>query len=155
MSLTSSSYRFLVIDENPDGRFLLSKTLLRAFPDAAIVECQAAETGFRVLRTEAVAAVISHRTFEYDGATLVRELRKISAAVPIIMTSGIDREKIALEAGATRFFNYDQWLRIGTFVAELLAQAPAPGLAPATGPTRQRAPRERTMKPETPSAVIG
>jgi DNA-binding NtrC family response regulator len=126
MPSTYPPYRFLVIDENPDGRFLLSKTLLRAFPDAAVVECQSADTGLRVLRTESIAAVISHRTLEYDGAGLVRELRKISATVPIVMTSGIDREKLALEAGATCFFNYDQWLRIGTFVAELLERtAPA------------------------------
>jgi DNA-binding NtrC family response regulator len=123
---TSSPHRFLVIDENPDGRFLLSKALLRAFPDAAVLECQVAETGFRVLRHEDVAAVIAHRTFEFDGVSLIRELRKIDAAVPIIMTSGIDREKLALEAGATAFFSYDQWLKIGMFVTELLARTPPP-----------------------------
>lgn len=112
--------RFLVIDENPDGRFLLSKTLMRAFPKSVVVECRSAETALQVLQTEKVAAILSHRTLEYDGAGLVRELRKISPSVPIIMVSGFDREKLAQEAGATRFFNYDQWPRIGIFVAELL-----------------------------------
>lgn len=115
------THRFLVIDENADGRFLLSKALLRAFPSAAVVECRSADTALRLLQTESVAAVLSHRTLEYDGAGLVRELRKVDAAVPIVMVSGFDREKIALEAGATRFFNYDQWPRIGLFIAELLA----------------------------------
>lgn len=120
------SHRFLVIDENPDGRFLLSKTLLRAFPSAAVVECLSAETAFNELRTKEVAAIVLHRTVEFDGAGLVRELRKIDAVVPIIMVSGIDREKLAVEAGATRFFHYDQWVRIGLFVAELLEKrAPA------------------------------
>lgn len=41
------------------------------------------------------------------------------------MISGIDRTKNALEAGATRFHNYDEWLRIGTVVGEMLAPAPA------------------------------
>jgi DNA-binding NtrC family response regulator len=123
ISTSSVAHRFLVIDENPDGRFLLSKTLLRAFPNAAVVECQSADTAFQVLQTESVAAILSHRTLEFDGAGLVRELRKINADVPIVMVSGFDREKLALEAGATRFFNYDQWPRIGIFIAELLAAA--------------------------------
>lgn len=127
MPASSPPHRFLVIDENPDGRFLLSKTLMRAFPSAAVVECQFAETALQVLQTEPVAAILSHRTHEYDGAGLVRELRRINPTVPIIMVSGFDREKLAREAGATCFFNYDQWPRIGIFVAELLAQAsPAP-----------------------------
>lgn len=123
-STPSSVSRFLVIDENPDGRFLLSKTLLRAFPNAMVVECRSADTAFQVLQTERVAAILSHRTLEFDGASLVRELRKINSDVAIVMVSGFDREKIALEAGATRFFNYDQWPRIGIFVSELLAGAP-------------------------------
>ena len=113
-------HRFLVIDENPDGRFLLSKALLRAFPNAAVVECQSADTAFQVLQTESVAAIVSHRTLEFDGTGLVRELRAINADVPIVMVSGFDREKLAREAGATRFFNYDQWPEIGIFIAELL-----------------------------------
>lgn len=123
-TLLPDQLRFLVIDENPDTRFLYNKTLLRVMPDAAIVECQIAETAFRILRTEKVAAIISHRTVEFDGASLVRELRKISATVPIVMTSGIDRKAAALEAGATCFFLYDEWLRIGTFVRDLIVSSP-------------------------------
>lgn len=119
-STSPSPYRFVVIDENADGRFLISKTLLRAFPHAAVIECESADTAFCVLRSELLTAIIAHRTIEYDGAGLVRELRKMNATVPIIMTSGIDRETIALQAGATRFLNYDRWLTIGTCVAEIL-----------------------------------
>lgn len=122
----STSYRFLLVDENLDGLFLLNKALLRTFPRAVMIECESAASAFAVLRKEKIAAVISHRTHEFDGASLVREMRKIHRTVPIIMTSGFDREKLALEAGATRFFNYDQWLTIGPFVAELLGATPAP-----------------------------
>src|ERR1044072_269075 len=59
MASTSSPLcRFLVIDENSDGRFLLSKTLLRAFPNALVVECRSADTAFHVLQTEEVAAIL-------------------------------------------------------------------------------------------------
>jgi CheY-like chemotaxis protein len=128
-STSSTSHRFLVIDENPDGRFLLRKALLSAFPSAAVVECQAADAAFQVLETQPPAAILSHRTHEFDGAGLVRQLRKINATVPIVMVSGFDREKVAQEAGATRFFNYDQWPRIGIFVSELLAASAAPSAA--------------------------
>jgi DNA-binding NtrC family response regulator len=122
---TASSLNFLVIDENPDGRFLLSKSLLRTFPHAAVVECQSADTAFRELRSRKIAAILAHRTFEYEGVNLVREIRKVNPSVPLIMTSGIDRREQALAAGATCFFNYDQWLTIGPFMADLLRAAPA------------------------------
>ena len=120
-SSSSTPHRFLVIDENPDGRFLLRRALSGTFPNAAVIECPSAETALRLLEAEPIAAILSHRTHEFDGAGLVRELRKINASVPIVMVSGFDREKVAQEAGATRFFNYDQWPRIGIFVSELLA----------------------------------
>lgn len=46
----------------------------------------------------------------------------MSDSVPIVMVSGIDRTQPALAAGADRFLLYDEWLRIGTMVQELLAE---------------------------------
>jgi cobyrinic acid a,c-diamide synthase len=57
-----------------------------------------------------------------DG--LVRILRAIDANVPIVMVSGIDRRQTALAAGAYAFLHYDEGLRIGTVVIELLAGVP-------------------------------
>mgnify|MGYP001573799336 CR=1 FL=1 len=62
----------------------------------------------------------SHRAVEIDGLTLIRFLRRVSPQVPIVMVSGIDRAAEAQEAGATCFLNYDEWLRIGTVMADLL-----------------------------------
>jgi CheY-like chemotaxis protein len=56
-----------------------------------------------------------------DGLTLIRLLRQANHNVPIVMVSGIDRTKSALEAGATTFLSYEAWLRIGTVVAELVS----------------------------------
>src|SRR5436190_905191 len=118
--------RFLVIDDNPDGRFLVSKTLLRKFPHAVVTECQTAEAAFRVLVAEPVSLIASHRTFEYDAVTLVRELRARNPTVPILMLSGIDRRELAAAAGANAFLTYDEWLMVGNHVASLLA---TPGLS--------------------------
>lgn len=115
--------RFLVVDDNTDGRFLVSKTLLRKFPNAIMVECQTADAAFRALKAEAVSLIITHRTFELDGASLVKEFRERAPHVPILMMSGIDRRAAALEAGANRFLMNDEWLMVGNVVAEMLLAA--------------------------------
>ncbi len=46
----------------------------------------------------------------------MKQIRAVDAVVPIVMVSGIDRERAALEAGATSFLSYDEWLRIGSVV---------------------------------------
>ena len=116
----SSPYKFLVIDDNPDSRFLLVKTLLRKFPQAVLQETQDGESALSLAQTEDLDAVVVHRAAEVDGLTLVRTLRQANRAVPIVMVSGSDRTKTAIEAGATTFLSYDAWLRIGTVVAELV-----------------------------------
>jgi CheY-like chemotaxis protein len=111
---------FLVIDDNPDSRFLLVKTLLRKFPHAALEECQQADAAVARSATCRYAAIVVHRTPEVDGVTLIGMLRHRAPSVPIVMVSGIDRTQQALAAGATCFLHYDEWLRIGTVVAQLL-----------------------------------
>ncbi len=112
--------KFLVIDDNPDSRFLLVKTLLRKFPSAVIHECQSSVGALGMATTTDLAAIISHRTTETGGIALLRELRAINPAVPIVMVSGVDRAELAVAAGADRFLLYDEWLRIGTVVEELI-----------------------------------
>lgn len=115
-----SALKFLVIDDNVDSRFLLVKTLLRKFPTAVIQECQSNESALRMCRSSDLSAIVSHRTTETAGIELLRELRTINPRVPLVMVSGIERRELALAAGADRFLLYDEWLRIGTIVAELV-----------------------------------
>ena len=114
--------KFLVIDDNADSRFLLVKTLLRKFPTAVIHECQSSEAALEMAKTEDLAAIVSHRTTETAGITLLRDIRRINPHVPMVMVSGIDRSELAIAAGANRFLLYDEWLRIGTMMEELMAQ---------------------------------
>lgn len=117
--------RFLIVDDNSDSRFLLAKTLLRKFPGAQMLECQTSEKAVAILSREKPHAVVAHRTQETDGQTLIRSLRAADLTVPIVMVSGIDRREAARLAGANAFLHYDEWLRIGTVVAELLRAAAA------------------------------
>jgi DNA-binding response OmpR family regulator len=118
--------QLLVIDDNPDNRFLLAKTLLRKFPNAALVECQSIETALNLLKSVSVDLVVAHRTHELAGVDLVRELRTAHATVPIIAVSGIDKRQAILAAGATRFHLLDEWLLIGNAAAELVQASPSP-----------------------------
>ena len=124
--------KFLIVDDNSDSRFLLVKTLLRKFPQAILQETQDGQSSVALARSETLDAVVVHRAAEMDGLTLIRLLRQVNPGVPIVMVSGIDRMKSAIEAGATTFLNYDAWLRIGTVVAELVSARSAPRVEPDT-----------------------
>jgi DNA-binding NtrC family response regulator len=121
-------YKFLVIDDNPDSRFLLVKTLLRKFPEAVVQECQSSLPAIDSAKADGVSAVVLHRSSDADGELLIKLIRRVNATVPIVMVSGYDRSKVALAAGANVFLNYDEWLRIGTIVADLLGEGKAPSV---------------------------
>jgi CheY-like chemotaxis protein len=120
--------RLLIIDDNPDGRFLIAKTVMRKFQHAVILECQTADAAFTALAAGGIAAVISHRTYDAEGTELIREIRQRDPHVPIIMMSAIDRHEDAIAAGANAFLTYDQWLLVGSTLSTLL-RVPAARLA--------------------------
>jgi DNA-binding NtrC family response regulator len=113
---------FLVIDLNVESRFLLAKTLRRKFPGADVQEFDDAEPARHILLDRRVAAIVAHRTFEHSGVELARIFRDACPDIPLILVSGIDREREALSAGATSFLFYDEWLRLGSVVERLLLE---------------------------------
>ena len=118
--------KFLIVDDNADSRFLLVKTLLRKFPQAILQETQDGESAIALMKAGHLDAVVVHRAAEIDGISLIRNLRQSNPTVPIVMVSGLDRSKAAVEAGANTFLSYDAWLRIGTVVSELIAVGKSP-----------------------------
>jgi CheY-like chemotaxis protein len=112
--------RFLVVDDNGDSRFLLVKTLLRKFPGAWIIEAQTAEAAMNVAESGNLTAIITHRTMDMAGVELVRAFRQQNSRVPILMVSSVDRTDDALAAGANRFMSYEEWLRTGSIVDEMI-----------------------------------
>jgi DNA-binding NtrC family response regulator len=124
--------KFLIVDDNPDSRFLLSKTLMRKFPTAVLVECGDDGTAVAVAGGEKLDAIVVHRSGERSGLEMLPDFRRLNPDVPIVMVSGIDRSVEAAKAGATYFLLYDEWLRIGTVVAGLL-EFSKPGSVPPFG----------------------
>lgn len=112
--------RFLIVDDNADARSLLTRTLLRKFPQSLATECGDANTALITVRSEKVDAIVVHRAGEVTGLELLPTLRKAAPDVPIILVSGIDRTAEALAAGADAFLNYDAWLGLGTLVSSLM-----------------------------------
>jgi len=112
--------KFLVIDDNADGRSLLARTLLRKFPQSLTIECAEAAAATRTAGTEQLDAIIVHRAREMEGVDLIPLLREISPRIPIIYVNGPDRSQAALAGGATSCLSYDAWLRLGTVIAEAL-----------------------------------
>jgi response regulator RpfG family c-di-GMP phosphodiesterase len=118
--MTVARLNFLVIDHHKDSRFLLVTCLQRKFPGAAIIEAEDGEIAVEIARRRDLAAIVTHRTREYFGTELVGKLREMNPEVAIVMVSGIERTGPALAAGADRFLLYDEWLRIGSIVKEVL-----------------------------------
>jgi CheY-like chemotaxis protein len=125
----SDAKKFLVVDTNPDGQELLIRTLSRVFPQSAVLAVQDFEEALRRVEEEKFDAVLSHRAVGADPVTLIRGIRAVNTAVPILAVSGVDRAAEVIPAGANRFLNYDEWLRVGTVVAEVLADRKTPGQA--------------------------
>jgi DNA-binding NarL/FixJ family response regulator len=113
--------RFLLIDDHADGRSLISRTLHRKFPQSVTLECVDAEAGLGIAAAEALDAVIVHRAGQHTAAELVELVRAINPTIPILVVSGYDRSAEVLAAGANKFLHYDQWLLVGTTMAELLS----------------------------------
>lgn len=122
--------KFLIVDDNSDSRQLLVNTLARSYPEAVMHECRQGDAAIALAKRSDLSAIISHRTFDYDGETLVALFRRVNPTVPIIMVSGYDRADRAKAAGADCFLNYDRWLMIGKVVSAAIAARKA---APDTG----------------------
>lgn len=116
--------KILIVDDDLDSRYFISRALIQSFPQALLLECQSADSALSIVRSENLGAIISHRTTETAGISLIREMRKINTTSPILMISSIDRTEAALAAGANAFLPYDQWMKIGEVLGELMSGKP-------------------------------
>jgi CheY-like chemotaxis protein len=120
-----SAFKILLVDINADNRLLLTRTLRRKFPLAQVVEVE--ETGLVVERaaSRAFDLIILHRTNGDEAVDLVKAIREVAPKVPILVMSGIDRSEVVLRAGATDFLNFNEWLRIGEVVKNVVSVSAA------------------------------
>ena len=115
----------LVIDSFEEMRLLVVRTLRRVFPDAVITEAHDFEEAIRLTSDTAYDAIVVHRAIGADAKTIIELIRRDNGVVPIIAVSSMDRTDEVLSAGATAFLNFEEWLRVGTLVADLLVHPAA------------------------------
>jgi CheY-like chemotaxis protein len=113
--------RFLVVDDLPENRFLISKALLKEFPDALVAECQDSSTAIAVVSRESCSIVIVHRTRDLDGATFTDVLRRYCPRVPVLLLSEDAVEESALTP-AGGVVSWNSWKTIGRVCADIIAQ---------------------------------
>lgn len=112
---------FSILDDNPDGRYMLSRTILRRFPRSVVNESQDLDAALEAMKNCPPSAVLVHRTLEADQIQAIQRIRAEQPNIPIVALSGDEkRESDALKAGATKFLHYDRWLIIGTVLADLM-----------------------------------
>ena len=110
---------FLVVAEDSERLLLISNTLQRKFPNSVVQTCRDAEAALLVVQSQTLDAVVAHRSVDMDEIPLVEHLRT-HTKVPIVMMGSEHHARRATEAGASIFLHQDEWLLIGTAVAELV-----------------------------------
>ncbi len=116
--------RFLVIDDNTRSRLLVVATLARNFPGSIITEASTLEKVSAGTDLVPMDAVVGFFSDGQDARALVHLVRSRNPRIPIVIMSEADCAKEVLGAGATRFLSCEEWLLVGTVLAEVLADAP-------------------------------
>lgn len=97
--------QILVVDDDPNGRFLTVRRIKRDFPTLKILEAEHATAAIELLDQTRVDVLITDNGIgPKDGITMIRELRTRNFTFPIIMASmNPVLEERALGAGANAF----------------------------------------------------
>jgi CheY-like chemotaxis protein len=103
----SRAARFLVADDDPASRLLVSRVLRSAFAGCEITECGSAEEALDHVE-EQDALITDFNMPRMSGALLTLELRKKRSSLPIVVLSNSERSGMAsMEAGADAFLTKD------------------------------------------------
>ena len=100
---------FLILDDDPDNRFLIRYGLTKAFPGAHVLEYDDADKALAGIREVRLDAVVSdHHLSTRDGASFITDLRSLGNTCPIVMVTASSDPAVhrrAYEAGASRVFS--------------------------------------------------
>lgn len=83
-------------------------------------ECASLEEARKILAEWLPDVVIVHKAADEIGVNVVRELRVGRPHLPILMFSSADHQKAAMAAGATRFLQIDEWLKLRQILDTIL-----------------------------------
>jgi DNA-binding response OmpR family regulator len=113
----------LVIAEDSERLFLFANTLTRKFPNSIVQTCRDGNAATTIAQSVRLDAIIVHRASDLDEIPLVEHLRAITSA-PIIAMVREHQAEAARVAGADRCLRPEQWLLVGSAVADLVRTRP-------------------------------
>lgn len=117
--------RFLLIDDNRDGRSVIARAVQRKYRDAALHDFMMFSAA--VPRLAAMEAepkhwiVLADRTTEHATTDLVAAIRTAHPRVPSLRLGGRDEAPATLAAGVTHFLAYAAWLLLAGLVERVNA----------------------------------
>lgn len=98
----------LIVDDDPDNRFLLAHGLKKLFKDCAVVSCSSAAEAMALVKTKQIDAIITdHHLGDQTGCEFISQVRRRGVSCPMVMVTGSSDPKVehdAYLAGATKVF---------------------------------------------------
>lgn len=92
---------FLILDDDADNRFLIRHRLLKAFPEALIIECHDPVQALAEASEQRPSAVISdHHLGLGDGIGFIEQLRADGHRCPVLMVTASSDPAVHLRARA-------------------------------------------------------
>ena len=99
MSLVGERFRLLLVDDNPDDRFLICRALTREFAEVEVAEVGDLASLTAALESGPYDLVITDYGLGFtDGLTLLDQLKGQWPECPVILCTGTLSEEIAVEA---------------------------------------------------------
>lgn len=100
------SKRMILADDELYVRDALALMISDSFPDVEVVQVEDGESLVERVRDGGFALVLTDNQMpSVDGLEAIRQIRKFDGEVPIYMLSSSDKEREALEAGATGYID--------------------------------------------------
>ena len=96
----------LIVEDEDQVRYFLTRAVQRAAPDALITQARNGSEALEIFENHGCDLIITdHRMPIMTGLELLEAVRERSVATPVIVISAdAAAEEMALGAGATRFF---------------------------------------------------
>ncbi|SMC27578.1 PAS domain S-box-containing protein [Desulfacinum hydrothermale DSM 13146] len=92
-------FQVLVVDDNPNDRFLIRRLIVKEWPDARIREVGGRADFEEALADFSYTVVITDYHLHWsDGLQVLKEVRRRDRCVPVIMLTGTGTEEVAVQA---------------------------------------------------------
>jgi CheY-like chemotaxis protein len=116
--------RILVVNDDDDALFLLSRSVRQAMPEAEVALLRDGPAALRYCESHHIDALVTDNTMpQMDGLALARAVRMNNREVPILMvTNSTHLAEEARRAGVTTYLPAARWSDVGAALAALLVE---------------------------------